>query len=445
MNKIHLSIKNFLRNYDLENSKLLYLVAFSGGFDSMCLLHSLSKICPKNKIIAIHLNHNWRGEESDREEQNCKIFCQNIGIEFYSEKITVPQNETESRNIRYEFFERCSKKFGSKIIFTAHNKNDNAETLIFRIAHGTGIKGLCGISPNRGIYYRPILDIERCDIENYCKENNLIPNIDSSNKDNIHKRNFIRNKILPDMAEINKNIVNSLNSLSQIAKYETELLNEYVKNTLFKISKNGKIMTSEFLQLSKGMKMKILYDIITPFVPQNYDKKRIKTVLKFIEENNYSKSGKTVSITSDKWLFVSAKYIEVLNIKEKKEVCIHVNKIGQYEDDGIFITVAECSTETDRVGDTDGQSVLVDVSGLDFDFELRTRRDGDIIQPAGMLGHKKLKKYLNEKKIPNHKKDELLFLAQGKEILWAVGLGLSEKVKVKSIPTHIIKVERIQK
>ena len=85
MNSICNTIKIFIQNYNLDDSKYAYLVAFSGGYDSMCLLHVLRKIC-SNKIVAIHLNHNWRGEESDREEQKCKEFCIANGIEFYSEK-----------------------------------------------------------------------------------------------------------------------------------------------------------------------------------------------------------------------------------------------------------------------------------------------------------------------------------------------------------------------
>ena len=87
----------------------------------------------------------------------------------------------------------------------------------------------------------------------------------------------------------------------------------------------------------------------------------------------------------------------------------------------------------------DSESVIyADLSGLDFDFELRTRRDGDFICPYGLVGSQKLKKYLNAKKIPNHEKDGLLFLTQGKEILWAINLGISDKIKVNTNPTHKI-------
>ena len=169
MNKIHHTIELFLKKYQLDKPEKVYLCAFSGGYDSMCLLNSLKIVAPQNKIIAIHLNHNWRGEESDLEEQNCKDFCNRIRVEFYCEKLpsTVPHTETAARDARYNFFEKCKEKFESEIIFTAHNQNDNAETLIYRICKGTGIPGLCGIAEKRGFYYRPLLHTKREEIEKY--------------------------------------------------------------------------------------------------------------------------------------------------------------------------------------------------------------------------------------------------------------------------------------
>ena len=154
MQTINSKIKSFLKKYNLDNKELVYLVGFSGGYDSMCLLDILHKISPKNKIIALHLNHKWRGKESDKEEVNCKKFCEKIGVEFYSESLSpkTPHTETAAREARYKFFEKCGSKFNSDIIFTAHNKNDNAETLIYRICTGTGISGLQGIAENRGIF-----------------------------------------------------------------------------------------------------------------------------------------------------------------------------------------------------------------------------------------------------------------------------------------------------
>jgi len=442
MDIIEQTVKNFLSEQKIDNSENAYLVAFSGGFDSMCLLDCLRKICT-NKIVAIHLNHNWRGKESDTEELNCKDFCKRIGVEFYSEKLPngTSATETEARNLRYRFFEKCAKKFGSKIIFTAHNKNDNAETLIYRIAKGTGIYGLQGIARKRDIYYRPLLEIERCQIEKYCKDNKLKPNNDSSNSDKIHKRNLIRKDILPMLSEVNTYIIDSLNALSQSAKEEENIVKEYIELIENKICDEGRFNIKEFLNLSEPLQMRLVYNLVTPLVPQNYDRQRILTLVDFILMNCNSKSGKICSVTSGYNLFVCEKYFEIIKEKKSESISIKINEVGEYKNGRININICKFDGSVYENNKFSNRTVYVDFSSVDFDFEFRTRKNGDIIQPFGLNGHQKLKKYLNSKKIPNYKKDELLFLAQGNEVLWAVGLGLSDKIKVTTKPTHKIEVK----
>lgn len=439
MNEIHQKIELFLQKYDLNNPDLVFLAAFSGGYDSMCLLDSLKKIS-KNKIIAIHLNHNWRGEESDKEEENCKLFCENNNIEFYSEKLdkNIPHTETAARDARYNFFEKCAEKFNSKIVFTAHNKNDNAETVIYRICKGTGISGLQGITKNRGIYYRPLLDITRDDIENYCKINNLTPNNDSSNSDKKYKRNFIRADIIPMLEKVNPNILETVTSLSAVAKEETEIVEEYLQQIFDKISDNGKIKTKEFIQLSSAVQSRIIYNI---FIKYNldYDRTKILNIKDFIFKNAASKSGKTCSLTTDLWIFTNDKTIEIIDKKTKIMPEFKITKEGIYDIDGYIFELKKYTEPVRKYPPENENFAYVNLENINIDFEIRTRQDGDTIQPFGLDGTQKLKKYLNSKKIPNHKKDNLLFLTQKKEVLWAIGIGISDKIKVKTTPTHVIK------
>ena len=441
MNLITQTIKNYIISCNINDEDFTYLVAFSGGYDSMCLLHALKQVC-KNRIIAIHLNHNWRGEESDIEEQNCKGFCTDYGIEFYSEKLSdsIEKNETTAREERYKFFEKCAVKFGSKIIFTAHNKNDNAETLLYRIAKGTGVKGLMGISCQRGIYYRPLLEIERSDIEQYCKDNNLTPNCDSSNDDNIHKRNLIRNKILPLMSEINPSFITSINRLSKSAVEDNEIVLEYIELIRDKISKNGRYDIKKFMNLSKAVQMRIIYEIVSPLVVQNYDRERFDIIHSFIVENRYSKSGKICSITSGYDLYVSEKYFEIISPQQQSNKVVKVYNCGKYDYNDIHICISECNKSDNKLN-IDNKIIYADLSDFDFNFEIRTRHEGDIIQPFGMSGHQKLKKYLNSKKIPNHQKDNLVLLVSGKEVLIVFGVGTSEKIRITKNPTHKIEIK----
>ena len=440
MNEINKTIKSFLEKYGLDKSDLTYIVAFSGGFDSMCLLHAL-KNSVNNKIIAIHLNHKWRGDESDLEEQNCADFCKSIGVEFYSESLSpdVAHTETAAREARYLFFERCAKKFNSQIIFTAHNKNDNVETLLYRISMGTGVTGLQGISPVRNIFYRPLLEITRDEIEKYCAENNLTPNIDSSNSDTKYKRNLIRAEILPRLKDINPNFIDAVTSLSDVAVEETEILNEYLSLVKEKISSNGKIDTDKFLNLSESLQKRIIYQI---FQQNNleYDRKKILNIWKFLTKNSMSKSGKTSSLTDNLWMFVNEKYIEIITKKTQNFDKILIKKEGKYEtNEWIFEIEKFTKARKTFPKDEDFTAFVSFPNNLPENLVLRHRADGDVIRPFGLSGSQKLKKYLNEKKIPNHEKDNLFFLACGNEIFWAIGLGISDKIKVSNNPTHRLK------
>ncbi len=419
---INTIVKNFIEKYKLSGT---FILAFSGGYDSMCLLDILYK--SGYNIVAVHLNHNWRGEESFKEEENCRKFAEDRGINYYSEILpdNIAKTETGAREARYEFFRRCALKFNSNIVFTAHNYDDNAETVLYRIIKGTGTSGLQGILEHRDIFYRPILTIKRKDIENYCKENNLSPNVDSSNNNTKYKRNLIRHKVLNLLREINPNVTDALNSLSQIAKEDNEIINKYLPKNI--------------LDATDIEQKRIIYNILTQYNIE-YDKEKIKNIQKFIKENKYSKSGKKISLTKDLWLFVSEEKVELVTKTGKSNNQIQINKCGEYNFENYTFSIKEYSNQiTDFPKDTDFTAYI---STDDVNFTLRHRKDGDRIYPLGLNGGQKLKKYLNEKKIPQHEKDKLIFLCKGNEIFWAAGLGISEKIKVVQTPTHVISLRK---
>lgn len=398
-------VKNFIEKYKLSGT---FIVAFSGGYDSMCLLDVLNKL--RYDIAAVHLNHNWRGEESLAEAKVCKEFCTSRGIKFYTE--TLPDNiektETAAREARYNFFKRCAEKFNSKTVFTAHNFDDNAETVLYRIIKGTGIAGLQGIAERRDIYYRPLLSISREEIEKYCRQNNLHPNNDSSNSDTKYKRNLIRHKILPLMKEINPKVTNAINSLSDIAKQEDE-------------------QTNSIRQMLIDNKL-------------DYDCKKIKEIQQFIEENKNSKSGKKMSLSKDLWLYVNDKTVETISKTQKSKTEINITQCGEYNFDNYIFSI-EANTRPIKNFPNDSEFTAI-VNLDEINFRLRHRKDGDIIRPLGTKGSQKLKKYLNEKKIPNHKKDEIVLLCKNNEVFWAAGLGINDKIKVTDNPTHIITLRK---
>lgn len=416
-------VENFIKKYNLTGT---FIVAFSGGYDSMCLLDILYKL--GHDVVAIHLNHNWRGEESQKEQENCKKFAQANNIKYYTETLpdNVEKTETSAREARYDFFQRCAKKFNSNVIFTAHNFDDNAETVLYRIIKGTGTIGLQGIAENRDIFYRPLLTTTRAEIEKYIKDNNLTPNNDSSNSNPKYKRNFIRHQILPLLQEINPNVKDALNSLSAIAKEDNEIINSNLPVD---------ILTAKSIEQKR-----IIYNILTAH-NIDYDKNKIENIQKFIEENKTSKSGKTISLTTDLWLFVNNCGVEVISPKAPaKQEQIAITHCGTYKFENYEFSITPYTQILEKFPADSENKTYINIDKINF--VLRHRQDGDRIHPLGAKGAQKLKKYLNEKKIPAHKKDELVLLTQGNEVLWVAGYGINDKIKVENKPTHVISLNK---
>ena len=216
------------------------VVGVSGGPDSMCLLHILSML--KNEldfqICVAHINHMIR-KEADNETEFVKEFCKKNNIECFVKKVDVLNRaledkigtEEEGRKIRYDFFEEVRLKTNSNKIATAHNANDNAETVLMNIIRGSGTSGLKGIEYERDFIIRPLLDCQRHEIEEYCNINMLDPKFDESNKENIYTRNKIRNLLIPFIQkEFNPNIIDTLNRLSEISKKEADYWKLIVEN-----------------------------------------------------------------------------------------------------------------------------------------------------------------------------------------------------------------------
>lgn len=443
------TVEKFLDKYDLKKPENTFFVGFSGGYDSLCLLDILHNLSTKYgfKLVALHLNHNWRGEESLKEEHNCKNFCKKIGIEFISETLenNGQKDEKTARKARYDFFLKHTKNIANSFVLTAHNKTDNAETLIYRIIKGTGIEGLKGIPEKREIegisVFRPLLEISRREIKDYCNSKGLAPNIDSSNFDINYKRNFIRHKIMPLFDEINFHSEKSIASLIKLAISESNIVNEYLNLIKKDIFKNEKILTQKFITLTDDIQQKLVYEL---FLDKNldYDFQKIENALNFIRENSNSKAGSKCSLTNNLWLFVNHEFIyPISDIKpEKKAFEIQIAKEGVYQIPEInkAFSLEKYSNKVDDFPSENAPIAYVDLSNLDFNFTVRTRREGDFITPFGMQGSMKLKKYLNSKGIAQHEKDRLILLCQGSEVLWVVGVGLSNKLKVVNQTSHVL-------
>ena len=295
-------VLNTINKYNMIQSGDGIVIGVSGGPDSMTLLNILNNLKEKLniKLYVAHINHSIR-KEADEETESVKDFCKKIDVEFFAKKVKVEEiakelkmgTEEAGRNIRYEFFEEVAHKVGANKIATAHNLNDNAETVLMNIMRGTSVSGLKGIDKVRdGKYIRPIIECSRAEIEDYCKEKNLNPRYDKSNNENIYTRNKIRNLLIPFLQkEFNPNIVEGINRLSQIAIEEEQFINKVVEKEYEKlqiaVDNNIILNLKEFNKLDYVIKSKlILYTISKVYgKTSGIEKKHIDDIIKLCDNN----------------------------------------------------------------------------------------------------------------------------------------------------------------
>ena len=443
-------VADFMKKYNLQDKTIV--VGFSGGYDSMCLLDIMSKIkeLPGFEdliVAAAHFNHNWRGEESLREQEICRIFAASKGFEFYVKEAPkgLKKTENEARIARYEFFEEAYEEFDADAVFTAHNKDDNAETVLYRIIKGTGIVGLKGISEKRGYFYRPLLKTKRSEIVDYCNENNLTPNNDSSNSNTAYTRNYLRLNVIPALEKINEGVKDALNTLSANALSDNEIIEEYLKTIRPNIFRDDKIISAEYKKLSTPVKMRFLHEYIQT-LELDYDYKKINELFDFIEANINQRNGSTKSLASALWLYADDKIIETIPPKVKSEVVDLKQEVliageGEYKIGDKTLSIKKYIDKDIFVfPESTSNFAYVDLSEAKYPLILRTRKDGDIIRPFGMTGSMKLKKYMNAKGVAKHNRDGILLLCSEEEVLWVLGVGLSSKIGVRTKPTHVLEV-----
>ena len=301
-NDLQQKVLTIIQKYNLIQKGDKIVIGVSGGPDSMCLLNCL--FCLKKildiELVVCHINHMIR-EEAEEETKYVQEFCEEMGVLCFIKYANITKMSQEQklgteemgRKVRYEFFEEIAKKTLANKIATAHNSNDNAETVLMNLLRGSGISGLKGIEIKVNKYIRPILECDRAEIEAYCKEKGLHPKFDKTNLENDYTRNRIRNQLIPYLQkDFNPNIIHALNRLSELAGEEEEYFKEIVSKTYetLKIGENEKgiiLDLQKFNKLSKVIKGRLLLYTINKVIgeAQGIGKVHIEDIIKLCENN----------------------------------------------------------------------------------------------------------------------------------------------------------------
>lgn len=415
-------VKSYIKKYKLLNDNDLYLVALSGGADSVALLLILDEM--GYKIHAIHCNFHLRGEESDRDEQFCETLCIQKHIPFhrihfdtltYAEmhKVSV---EMAARELRYRYFEQLRQDLGAQGICVAHHRDDSVETVLLNLVRGTGLRGLTGIQPRNGYILRPLLCVSRVEIESYLAEKGQEYVTDSTNLETDVQRNKVRLQVLPLLQELNPAVSDNI---QQTAEHVLEA--QKVLDTVIDDYKDAKTIT--FNELDKiGSREYLLFEWL-----KNYGFNGVQ-----VQQIMEAETGRIISSSSgyDVLKDRDAYYVEP-SLKPFNPLRI--------PEEGIYMIdeTAKFSVKKEPVWlSKDAAIATLDADQVRFPLTVRQVEEGDWMIPYGMEGRKLLSDLMTDRKMTVfEKRRQLVVTDADNNILWLVGIRTDHRYRISDTTT----------
>jgi tRNA(Ile)-lysidine synthase len=436
------------------------VVAFSGGGDSTALLHALVSMRSelKIKLFACHLNHKLRGADADEDARFCRGFADKLGVPIYIKEMNLAgiaakrgwNIEEAGRNARTAFYHRAMRHFVADKTATAHHMNDQAETFLINLLRGSGETGLGGIAPIRdGWLIRPLIKCPKNEIENYLNENDISFRTDETNANTTIVRNRIRLELIPLLEkDYNPRIVNGLSQTSDIIRGADELSAELADAFFEKIVRRATDSVSIEKQLFAVLPIHLKRILIRKAFASTAGSGRRLTFEQVADVlNAVSTSAKDsrsslpfgfeVEIKEDRitilpWMKNDAEKGFKLSFEIPGEVEIpEIGRSWRIEIKNYTSSLLEEAILNPLIG-------IFDSDRLSSPVTVRSRRDGDRMQPLGMHGTKKIQDIFTDKKIPRRRRDEFPIFTSGGEIFWIPGIASGERFKVSDKTKKVV-------
>ncbi|MFZ1682603.1 MAG: tRNA lysidine(34) synthetase TilS [Candidatus Zixiibacteriota bacterium] len=431
------------------------LVALSGGPDSVALLHVLAKLRKELRFSlgAVYVNHLIRVDAAAAEEKFCQKLCDKVKVRLHIVRENIPYLalvqkkglEETGRDYRYKVFESMASHHGYTRVALGHHRDDQVETILFRIIRGTGPSGLQGMAARRGRIIRPLLSVTKADILAYLKKHRLTYCKDSSNESSEFSRNYIRNKLLPEIRErLNPQVDQAILNLSEIISLEEEHLAQVTERAFdesVKTTTGGKIQLD--LNRLEGYPLWLRRRLLRFCLQKSSGSTEVAlaTVDRLIQFN--SKRGKACSlpnrvqatIVEDQLILIGGKpirfserlvpgksaIVEQLRIKLKSTVAAYRTKKSKWR--------------------RQSTRVVMDVTKVAAPLVIRSIRAGDKFQPLGLRGTKKVSDYLTDRKVASLFRDEIPVVCDKEGIIWLVGFEIADRVKVADTTRKVLRLE----
>jgi len=450
-------VRETIEKYEMFSPGARVVVGVSAGPDSTVLLHLLFRLKPRYNLYlwAAYLDHQLRGEEVEKEIVCLREFTSklkipiivnsfNVSLLAKKEKLSL---EEAARIARYRFLNEVARKVKAGKIVVGHTASDQVETFLMQLLRSCGMQGLCGIPPVRGKITRPLIEVFREEIIEYCQEYNLHFCIDSSNKEVVFLRNKIRLQLIPYLRRYNSQIEKNILKVNEILKEENEYLEketERVFKSLIEEENKEEVSLNEkrFSSLPIALKRRIIrraifrvkgdlrgvqFTHIDSFLKLEKDRgcKKISLPGSFILQREYGKLSvrrkkcEEESFIPQKLVIPGETDLPELGLKLKTEII---------KEKPFFFPEGR-------------KEVYLDYDKVEEPLILRKRLKGDRFWPLGMQGSKKVKDFFVDLKVPREERDKIPLLTSKERIVWIVGYRLDDYFKITENTQRILKIK----
>ncbi len=434
--------KLFLNNIEKNFPSLLnnkFIVAVSGGVDSIVLLHLCRNL--KLNFVVAHCNFKLRGKESDDDELFVKNLAAKYKISFYSNSFNTKELSNSSnksvqmiaRDLRYSWFNKLSEELGIDYIITAHHIDDSIETFLINLSRGAGINGFLGIPEVNNKINRPLLAFTKDQLKSYALENKILFREDSSNKKKDYLRNQIRLEVIPKLKKINPYLLESFPKTIKKLEQSKSIIADRIAKVLSEVSfKKGGELFFEIESIKNLSNIEAyVYEIFKQYNFTQWD-----DIVDLLD----SQTGKEV-VSKTHRLLKNREYL----ILTKKVGLQEISTLINSSKEEIKISAGTIIfSKADKIDKKNPYSIFLDSKKLKFPLKVRNVVSGDYFYPFGMDGKKKVSKYLKDQKISKYDKEKTLILETSKnEIVWLIGMRLDHRFSVTDKTKEILKIELI--
>lgn len=430
-------IKKHISSNHLLSDNSSVIVGVSGGADSVALLDILYRL--GYECILAHCNFHLRGEESNRDELFVRELLKkydNIDAEFinFDTLAYAKQNgvsiEMAARDLRYNWFETLRIQYKATHIAVAHHQDDSIETVLLNLIRGTGIRGLTGIPIKNGDIIRPMLCVNRGEIESYLKDNAIPYVVDSTNNEDIYTRNKIRLNLIPLLESINPSAKQAISRTGEYLKQVENIYLSYIHLAKEKLLKENKIHIDELLRLDEPKA--VLFEIMCEY---GFNSSSVNDIFDSLD----GIAGK--KFYSENYLVVKDRdYLIIDKIKPASENKVIINQYDTTIAHPVRMNIETLDNSKEFVIEKNRNIVYIDKAEIKYPLAIRRWHEGDWFVPFGMRGRKKLSDYFSDHKFSLIDKENTWLLCSGDDIIWIIGHRSDNRYKITAETQKIIKI-----